>query len=56
MENTNSYIFGLSIAHQSIISGTMKNVLIVDAGTPSKYVDWSDRNTSVLFDNGQGPL
>jgi 3-oxoacyl-[acyl-carrier-protein] synthase-3 len=48
------FIYGLSIAHQFIISGTMKNVLVVSAETLSKYVDWSDRNTSVLFGDGAG--
>lgn len=48
------FIYGLSIAHQFITNGTMKNVLVVGAETLSKYVDWSDRNTSVLFGDGAG--
>ncbi|MBU2493201.1 MAG: ketoacyl-ACP synthase III [Bacteroidetes bacterium] len=48
------FIYGLSVAHQFIINGTMKNVLVVGAETLSKYVDWSDRNTSVLFGDGAG--
>lgn len=50
------FIYGLSIAHQFIISGTIKNVLVVGAETITKYVDWSDRNTSVLFGDGAGAV
>ncbi|MDR3626890.1 MAG: ketoacyl-ACP synthase III [Ignavibacteriaceae bacterium] len=50
------FIYGLSIAHQFIINGTMKNVLVIGAETITKYVDWSDRNTSVLFGDGAGAV
>lgn len=48
------FIYGLSIAHNFIISGALKNVLVVGAETMTKYVNWSDRNTSVLFGDGAG--
>jgi 3-oxoacyl-[acyl-carrier-protein] synthase-3 len=48
------FIFALNLATQSIRSGGMKNILIVGAETLSRLVDWSDRNTCVLFGDGAG--
>ncbi len=48
------FIYGLSIADQFVLSGAMKNVLVVGAETLSKYVDWNDRSTSILFGDGAG--
>jgi len=48
------FIYGLSIAQQFILSGAMKNILVVGAETITKYVNWKDRNTCVLFGDGAG--
>ncbi|MEK6645444.1 MAG: beta-ketoacyl-ACP synthase III [Candidatus Firestonebacteria bacterium] len=48
------FIYGLSIARQYIATGEYNNVLVIGAETLSKIVDWSDRNTCVLFGDGAG--
>ncbi len=48
------YIYGLSIAQAYIESGRYKNILLVGVDVLTKVVDWSDRNTCVLFGDGAG--
>ena len=46
--------FALSVASTYISSGEYKNVLVVGADTLTKYLDWNDRSTCVLFGDGAG--
>jgi 3-oxoacyl-[acyl-carrier-protein] synthase-3 len=39
---------------QAIRSGSAKNVLVIGAETLSRFVDWTDRNTCILFGDGAG--
>jgi 3-oxoacyl-[acyl-carrier-protein] synthase-3 len=48
------YIYGLSMASQYIQTGKYRNVLVIGAETMSRLVDWTDRNTCVLFGDGAG--
>lgn len=48
------FVYGASVATQFIKSGVYQKVLVVAAETLSKIVDWSDRNTCVLFGDGAG--
>jgi 3-oxoacyl-[acyl-carrier-protein] synthase-3 len=48
------FIYGLAVAHQFVVSGAMKNVLVIGAETLSRYLDWDDRTTCVLFGDGAG--
>jgi 3-oxoacyl-[acyl-carrier-protein] synthase-3 len=48
------FIYGLSMAYAYIASGIYKNVLVIAAETMSRFVDWEDRNTCVLFGDGAG--
>lgn len=48
------FIYGLSIADQFIRSGKYDNVLVIGGEVLSKYVDWTDRTTCVLFADGAG--
>jgi len=48
------FIFGLEIAQQFIMSRTYDTVLVVGAEKLSSIVDWTDRNTCVLFGDGAG--
>ncbi len=48
------FVYGLVVAAQFIATGAMKNVLVIGAETMSRVVDWSDRNTAVLFGDGAG--
>lgn len=48
------FVYGLSIADKYIRSGIAKKALIVGAEVLSRIVDWSDRNTCILFGDGAG--
>lgn len=48
------FVYALVTAHQFIASGALDNVLIVGAEAMSRVVDWTDRNTCVLFGDGAG--
>jgi 3-oxoacyl-[acyl-carrier-protein] synthase III len=48
------FIYGVILAHGMIVSGQMNRVLVVGAEVLSKFVDWSDRATCVLFGDGAG--
>ena len=50
------FIYAMSIAEQYIRSGSALNVLVVGVETLSKYVDWSDRSTCILFGDGAGAV
>lgn len=48
------FIYALNIGYQFIRTGQSKTALIIGADTNSKIIDWSDRNTCVLFGDGAG--
>src|SRR3989441_11595943 len=48
------FIYGLEIAQQFIMSHTYDTVLVVGAEKLSSIIDWTDRNTCVLFGDGAG--
>ena len=50
------FVYGLGVAHQFFRSGTSKCALVVGAETLSRILDWSDRNTCVLFGDGAGAV
>lgn len=49
-------IYGLKIANNFISSGEYKNVLLVGVDVHSRFVNWSDRTSCVLFGDGAGAL
>ena len=50
------FIYALSVANAFLNSGNAKNILIVCADELSKIVDWSARDTSVLFGDGAAAM
>ena len=50
------FVYALTIADKFIKAGGVKNVLVVGAETISRIIDWSDRNTCVLFGDGAGAV
>ncbi|HBL58148.1 MAG TPA: 3-oxoacyl-ACP synthase, partial [Cyanobacteria bacterium UBA8803] len=50
------FVFGLVTASQFIRTGTYQNVLVIGADILSRWVDWSDRATCVLFGDGAGAV
>lgn len=49
-------IYALEIARSFISSGKYKNVLLVATDTNSKFLDWTDRASCVLFGDGAGSM
>jgi 3-oxoacyl-[acyl-carrier-protein] synthase III len=48
------FIYGLSIARALIMVGQVKTVLVIGSEVLSRFVNWEDRNTCVLFGDGAG--
>lgn len=48
------FIFALEIGQQFIMSRTYDTVLVIGAEKLSSIIDWTDRNTCVLFGDGAG--
>jgi len=48
------FIYAQSVAKQFIVSGRCRNVLVIGAELLSKFLDWSDRTTCVIFADGAG--
>ncbi len=47
-----SFLYGMSTATAFIQSGMAKNVLVIGVEHISKFMDWENRNVSVLFGDG----
>ncbi len=50
------FLYGLATAQQFIASGACDNVLVVGSEILSRFIDWSDRSTCVLFGDGAGAV
>lgn len=50
------FVFGLVTAAQYIRTGVYQNILLVGADVLSRWVDWQDRRTCVLFGDGAGAV
>ncbi|HSQ25872.1 MAG TPA: beta-ketoacyl-ACP synthase III [Anaerolineales bacterium] len=48
------FIYAMTIATQSIRSGSAQVALVIGTETLSRFVDWKDRNTCILFGDGAG--
>ena len=50
------FIYGLSVGSQFIQTGAYKAVLVVASEALSRFIDWQDRTTCVLFGDGAGAV
>ncbi|MBZ0154593.1 MAG: ketoacyl-ACP synthase III [Alphaproteobacteria bacterium] len=50
------FLYALSVGESFIKSGAHKRVLVVGTEVLSKFVDWEDRTTCVLFGDGAGAV
>lgn len=50
------FVFGLVTAAQYIRTGVYQNVLLIGADLSSRWVDWTDRRTCILFGDGAGAV
>ncbi len=48
------FVYGITVADQFIKSRACKYVLVIGVEVLSRILDWSDRNTCVLFGDGAG--
>ena len=50
------FLYGLSVADNFIKGGTFRKILLVGSEVMSKFIDWQDRSTCVLFGDGAGAV
>lgn len=50
------FIYGISVGSQFIKTGDYKTILVVAAEALSRFIDWTDRATCVLFGDGAGAV
>jgi 3-oxoacyl-[acyl-carrier-protein] synthase-3 len=50
------FIYAQSVAKQFLLSNVFNNVLVIGGEVLSRYVDWEDRSTCVLFADGAGAV
>lgn len=50
------FMYALSVADKFIKTKSVKTALVIGAETLSRIVDWTDRNTCVLFGDGAGAV
>ncbi len=50
------FVFGLVTASQFIYTGVYRNVVLIGADVLSRWVDWGDRRTCILFGDGAGAV
>lgn len=49
------FTYGVSLAHSQVVAG-MQRVLVVGVDTLSRFTDWDDRSTAILFGDGAGAV
>jgi 3-oxoacyl-[acyl-carrier-protein] synthase-3 len=50
------FVYALAVGQQFIASGACDNVLVVGAELISRFTDWTDRSTCILFADGAGAV
>ncbi|HLF73393.1 MAG TPA: beta-ketoacyl-ACP synthase III [Anaerolineales bacterium] len=48
------FIYAMNMAAQAIRSGSIKSALVIGSETLSRFINWQDRNTCILFGDGAG--
>ncbi len=50
------FVYALSMARGLVLAGDADYVLVVGSETLTRFLDWSDRNTCILFGDGAGAV
>lgn len=50
------FAYALATAHQFIATGAYRNVLVIGTEMVSRFLNWQDRNTCVLFGDASGAV
>jgi 3-oxoacyl-[acyl-carrier-protein] synthase-3 len=48
------WLYGLGVAEQFVRTGSCRHALVIGAELLSKFIDWQDRTTCILFADGAG--
>ena len=48
------WLYGLAVASQFIENGMYKRILVIGSETLTRFADWSDRGSCILFGDGAG--
>jgi 3-oxoacyl-[acyl-carrier-protein] synthase-3 len=48
------FVYGLAQAHAAVASGLARRALVVGSEVLSRFTDWDDRSTCILFGDGAG--
>lgn len=56
LNGCSGFVYALTTAHQFIATGAYRNILVIGAELLSRFVDWNDRSTCVLFGDAAGAL
>lgn len=56
MAGCTGFIYGLSLGSQVVQAGGSDYILVIGAETLSRVVDYTDRNTAILFGDGAGAV
>ncbi len=50
------FVYGYATAHAYVMSGLARHALIIGSELLTRFLDWTDRNTCVLFGDGAGAV
>ena len=50
------FLYGLHVARQFMVTGEVKTAMVIGAETLSRYTDYTDRATCILFGDGAGAV
>jgi 3-oxoacyl-[acyl-carrier-protein] synthase-3 len=50
------FVYGYASAHAHVTSGMAKHALVIGAETLTRFLDYTDRNTCILFGDGAGAV
>ncbi len=50
------FVYAVNVARQFIATGTSRRVLVIGAECLTRFTDWTDRTTCVLFGDGAGAV
>lgn len=50
------FVFALSVADKFIRTGAARNALVIGSECCSRFIDWTDRSTCILFGDGAGAV
>jgi 3-oxoacyl-[acyl-carrier-protein] synthase-3 len=50
------FVYAYSVAHAQVVAGLARHVLVIGSEVLSRFLDYGDRNTCVLFGDGAGAV